>query len=1144
MACYHFNAKTLSKGTGASAGAKCQYITRTGRYAGDAEEVRHVEAGHMPAWALENPQMFWDLADTHERKNGRLCKEIIFALPTELSDKENLELIRETVEMCTQGKRLPYTWAWHKGHDGNPHVHLMISERVMDDIPREPEKLFKRYNAAQPEKGGLQKTTDLMPKEWLLGCREQFAEIQNRALERAGHDVRVDHRSFADRGIALEPTIHVGLEKSALDFGPAGRRVNRVKAREEQNEAIRERNAERLIKEPSQALKLLTSRRATFTERHINELAEERAIDAIEAKALADAIRLSNELVSVGEDASGERRFTSIEQLANERLLSESAGRMAGERAQVSSQAVDAAIATRTLSDEQEQALRAVTEDGRRVAVIEGVAGAGKSYALGAIREAHEADGWRVVGGALSGRAAEGLQADSGIESKTLHSLQSSWRAGDEQKPWGEQLNAKTLLVIDEVGMVGTRQLSEVMARAERAGAKVILVGDREQHPSIEAGAAMSLVTRQAGQVRLEEVRRQREDWQREATKDFAAHESWRAFDAYAQRGHVRVEENPSAAIVRDWKAGFDERPDETRMMLAVSRAKVRELNAAARESLKEGGRLSDEQTLSLGGRDVAVATGERMMFTQNSRELGVKNGTFATVERLDGAKLGVRLDDGRQLTVDTRNFDKLEYGYATTVAKSQGMTVDHTHLWLGYNCDRQRLYVGMSRHRDSVSVVVDRAEVWNEQTLKEVVMRDGAKDNALDLMQRDGQMEKRLREMEREKAPEMPLEQRVQLEREMKASATAELLKQQLPERFEVEAEAMRAQELARRDAAVPDELHKYDQWKQAKLLLDAERRSRQHAIDEVTAFESQPDVKAIKEQLVVAERDLALRTKQWQFFKEQNPIKARTGLGQAGELRRELDELTQKRDALAATREAQRSDPQLLAKAQAAVAQDVAEIREARARAEWLAPHVEHLSAQREHAARLEAERADAQRRAEFARRDREVPADFAKLDAFDQYQTVERLRRRSEDPALTRQAAFERHPDVVAVQKELASIEREEKRLEKNFSMWREENPIKARTGLGRSSEFKDSLTALSERREALMSTADAQRRDPALLSQIDSQVSRDAVERQDAKAEYERLSPHHEHLKEKRAFEVEKENEVQKEQQKLRGPSLSL
>ena len=157
MAIYHLNVKTGTRIGGQSAKSKSDYNEREGRYAKDGEELEYKESGNMPEWAEDDPQKYWEAADAGERANGRLYREVEFALPRELNERERQEVASSFAKHLTGEERLPYTLTIHRGGEdgGNPHAHLMFSERANNDgIERSAEQWFKRYNAQAPGEGG------------------------------------------------------------------------------------------------------------------------------------------------------------------------------------------------------------------------------------------------------------------------------------------------------------------------------------------------------------------------------------------------------------------------------------------------------------------------------------------------------------------------------------------------------------------------------------------------------------------------------------------------------------------------------------------------------------------------------------------------------------------------------------------------------------------------------------------------------------------------------------------------------------------------------------------------------------------------------------------------------------------------------
>ncbi|WP_254452852.1 AAA family ATPase, partial [Roseicella sp. DB1501] len=402
------------------------------------------------------------------------------------------------------------------------------------------------------------------------------------------------------------------------------------------------------------------------------------------------------------------------------------------------------------LGEEQERAVRHVTE-GWDLTLVVGYAGTGKSAMLGVARKVWEAQGYQVRGAALSGIAAEGLEAGSGIKSRTLASLEWGWKEGRE----ADRLTSRDVLVVDEAGMVGSRQMERVLAQAREAGAKVVLVGDPEQLQAIEAGAAFRALAERHGAAEIAEVRRQRVEWQRDATRELATGRTGTALDRYAAAGMVvghATQDEARAAVVAGWARERQESPSESRIMLAHTRADVAALNALARERLREAGELGPERVVATERGERAMAAGDRVMFLRNERALGagpgglggvaVKNGTLGTVLVVEagGERLTVALDGaggpaGKRdvVTFYLRDYGHLDHGYAATVHKAQGVTVDRAHVLAGTGMDRHMAYVALTRHREGVSLHWAAEAVGSREGLARTLSRERAKDTILD---------------------------------------------------------------------------------------------------------------------------------------------------------------------------------------------------------------------------------------------------------------------------------------------------------------------------------------------------------------------------------------------------------------------------
>ncbi|MDN3562829.1 Ti-type conjugative transfer relaxase TraA, partial [Paeniroseomonas aquatica] len=697
--------------------------------------------GASEAW--QDRATLWNAVEASEkRKDAQVAREVEVALPRELSPAEGISLARDFAarEFVARGMVADVCIHWPIGADSDakPHVHILLTTR--------------RVEAGQDGMAGCfgAKVREWNSTELLVGWRERWAGLVNARLAEQGHEVRIDHRRLAAQGIPLEPQHKVG---------PAGqRRAERGEAAERraEHDAIARRNGARIAAEPMVALDAITRQQSTFTWQELARFVARHTDGAEQFGQVLAKVETAPELVRLGQDERGRDRFTTREMLAVEQRL-EAAGavlaRSGAHRVErvVADRVVRAAeVRGMRLSDEQGDALRHVTGGGD-LALVVGYAGTGKSAMLGVAREAWEAAGYWVRGAALSGIAAEGLEAGSGIRSRTLASLEWGWARGRKE----DRLTARDVLVVDEAGMVGSRQLERVLGQAQAAGAKVVLVGDPEQLQAIEAGAAFRALAERHGAAEISEVRRQREDWQREATRELATGRTAEAIGRYEDAGMVQghaTQEEARAALVARWAAGYQQSPKSSLIMLAPTRTDVAALNQLARESLHAGGELGAEQQVATENGPRAMAAGDRIMFLRNERALGagpdgrggaaVKNGTLGTVLAVEagGERLTVALDgaggaagQGATVTFSSGDYGYLDHGYAATVHKAQGVTVDRAHVLAGPGMDQHMAYVALTRHREGVALHWSAEAMGDRAGLVRALSRARAKDTSLD---------------------------------------------------------------------------------------------------------------------------------------------------------------------------------------------------------------------------------------------------------------------------------------------------------------------------------------------------------------------------------------------------------------------------
>lgn len=476
----------------------------------------------------------------------------------------------------------------------------------------------------------------------------------------------------------------------------------------------------------------LTQRRSTFGRREVLQAWAERlqqGADVEVVERLADDLLTDPDAIALAQDAremttsdvirradgrvvaatAEERRYSTTELLACERdILAAASDGESKDLGVVSSTSVEIALGDHpTLGTDQAIMVRALLAEGDAISVVVGRAGTGKTFALDAARQAWQHEGLDVVGVALARRAARELEDGSGIPATSVAALLHELHELGPTAVLGER---QSVLVVDEAGMVGTRQLHQLVAAAAATQTKVVLVGDHHQLPEIDAGGAFRALAQRGHPIELTDNRRQRHAWERDALDLLREGRSGHALELYDQHDRVVVGEDAPGLrtqLVGDWWHARE--AGEDAVMIALRRDDVADLNARARVTMTAAGRLGAD-TLTVGGRDFAV--GDEIVCLRNDRRLGVLNGTRGHVAALNLDRREVTIatshDTHRTLTeaylagTAERTGPGLDHGYAITGHKAQGMTTDRTFV-LGSDVLYQEWgYVAMSRGREA----------------------------------------------------------------------------------------------------------------------------------------------------------------------------------------------------------------------------------------------------------------------------------------------------------------------------------------------------------------------------------------------------------------------------------------------------------
>ncbi|CDZ42247.1 Ti-type conjugative transfer relaxase TraA [Neorhizobium galegae bv. officinalis] len=763
MAIAHFSASIVSRGSGRSVVlstayrhcAKMEYereartIDYTRKQGLLHEEfslpvdaprwVRSLVADRSVSGAVE---AFWNRVEAFEKRaDAQLARDLTIALPLELSAEQNIALVRDFVEKHILANGMVADWVYHD-NPGNPHIHLMTTLRPLSDDGFGSKKVAVIGQDGQPVRT---KSGKILYELW-AGSTDDFNALRDGWFERLNHhlalggiDLRIDGRSYEKQGIDLEPTIHLGVGAKAIERKAEQQGVRPELERIELNEQRRSENARRIMRNPAIVLDLITREKSVFDERDIAKVLYRYVDDPALFQQLMLKILLSPDVLRLQRDtidfATGEKlpaRYSTRAMIRLEATMARQATWLSNRGGRgVSPSALDATfLRHERLSDEQKAAIERIAASARIAAVV-GRAGAGKTTMMKAAREAWELAGYRVVGGALAGKAAEGLEKEAGIESRTLASWELRWNRGRDV------LDDKTIFVMDEAGMVASKQMAGFVDAVVRVGAKIVLVGDPEQLQPIEAGAAFRAIVDRVGYAELETIYRQRDDWMRKASLDLARGNVRQALAAYQGEGRVlgsRLKAEAVERLIADWNQDYDQ--SKTTLILAHLRRDVRVLNVMAREKLVERGVVGEGKIFKTADGERCFDAGDQIVFLKNEGSLGVKNGMIGHVVEAQPNRIVAVVGEGdhrRQVIVEQRFYNTLDHGYATTIHKSQGATVDRVKVLATLSLDRHLTYVAMTRHREDLQLYYGTRSFSFNGGLAKVLSRMNAKETTLD---------------------------------------------------------------------------------------------------------------------------------------------------------------------------------------------------------------------------------------------------------------------------------------------------------------------------------------------------------------------------------------------------------------------------
>jgi len=504
----------------------------------------------------------------------------------------------------------------------------------------------------------------------------------------------------------------------------------------------------------SEAVDRITSSRSHFSRRDLlKSVLEESMGRGLQAEFVREQVNrdLSRDahFVNLG-TRNGQQRFTTPAVLDMEKRLLDSVDRLhRAKYVPVTDPIVDRAIQRAKIdgksvkvSDEQQKAVRHLTQSPGRIKLVTGLAGTGKTTMLRVTREAFEKAGYELHGCALAGVAAKKLQTESGISSDTLamtlkrlnpkgsdvlkHHVKQLGRAALNRPTWKYpklNLHSKSIVVLDESSLVGTRDFMRLVQAVDKANAQLVCLGDHRQLPAIEAGGVFGSILKRLGGIDLQEIRRQQDPVDRERVKKLSRGEAEEVIKGIAREGNLHVAQDRTKAeekLIRDWARQGGARSPKDHLIFAGTNQEVDRLNTLAQQQRLDKGEIHAGRGIKIG--EVTIWQGDRAVIIKRNRKLGLENGDQGEIVAIRKGVLqeqvAIRLDGEKQTriipvrTLLGTQFDHVRLGYAHTVHRMQGASVDCGYCLLGGRMtDREMTYVQASRHRKSLSLYADENE-------------------------------------------------------------------------------------------------------------------------------------------------------------------------------------------------------------------------------------------------------------------------------------------------------------------------------------------------------------------------------------------------------------------------------------------------
>ncbi len=702
--------------------------------------------------------VLWNAAESKEvRSNAQVAMELVLALPDDkvVSVDDRIELTKTFVQEHFVNKGLAAEIAIHPPEKrfyvtGNNKDLGLKKGMTGHVVSKTDEEMTVKFESGQIITFNPKEFTGFIEKEhnWhahvLLPTR-RFKEDGLELDDKKARDMMprvnlgrvisgpdwgrlwAEHQNqyFQNMGLALQVDIQGIVPQEHL--GPYRMRARAFSLFEEHSNRV-EKNQEAATK-CDQILEALTSNQSVFTKADLERFLDKHApTDALES-IVKDFWSLP-QLVQLVDKETGELlpRYTSQAVIEEEQQILRLSDRLVSKDALVVRPKNQQP--SKELSPEQLEAYKQVMQ-GKRLSLLQGYAGTGKSYVLKALQETYQKEGYRVRAFGPDSSTTDVLK-DKGL-THTENVYRFLFALHHDRR---KILNGKEIWILDEAGKLGNRPLLEFLKEADRRKIQVILSGDSAQLPSVERGGMFKALCQRNGAKHLEDIQRQKNTGQREIAHNLATGNYGAAIDKISQAKGLIWAENKEQAmegLIKRWSQDTKFHKTGSTLIVAHSNAEVRVLNEMVRLIRRQRGELGKKEfecTTSTG--KLFLSVGDRIEFRRNDPSLGVANGLSGVLIEAEADRFVVSVTGtGKKketVVFNPQKYHAYQLGYASTYYRSQGRTIDRAYVLHSPMLNKQMFYVGMTRHVKDVSYFLSKDEVYCLSDLKRLSTRSAEK--------------------------------------------------------------------------------------------------------------------------------------------------------------------------------------------------------------------------------------------------------------------------------------------------------------------------------------------------------------------------------------------------------------------------------